>query len=319
MEMSGKKALSGGLLLALLGLLLTVLVVPMASADTGNDLVRGLTADRFYISEDVRTMLKNPSSDLAKTSPNLEADVRNAVNKVKGSNDVRVAVVSNAISVPAQYVGNNQAYATFLLGFISNPKPDAIVLVNAQDKKVYLVSDKLTAAESKALTDSTVSTFASNGMGVGAALTAERASEKLSGNSTGGLIATLVGVLVVLLVLGGAGAYMWFSTKKSWKERVDAVQHLASKVSDQVVRVSDEVNFLTDADRLRSSTDFGAATQNFSDANSSLRELETVSPVTLLLKGAEYERKLNLTRGQFEQVGHALNRVEQMVGRSLPS
>lgn len=318
MEMTGKKALSSGMLLALLGLLMTVFVVPIASADTGNDLVRGLTSDRFYISEDVRTKLKDSSTDLAKTSPNLESDVRNAVNKVKGSNDVRVAVVSNII-VPDQYKSNNQAYANFLLGFISNPKPDAVVLVNAETRKVFLVSDKLTPAESQAITDNAASTFTSKGIGAGTALTTEQASAKLSGNATGGLISTLVIVLLVLLVLGGAGAYMWFSTKKSWKERVDGVQRLASKVSDQVVRVSDEVNFLTDADRLRSSTDFGAATQNFSDANSSLRELETVSPITLLLKGAEYERKLNLTRGQFEQVGHALNRVEQMVGRSLPS
>jgi hypothetical protein len=317
------KLISGGMLLALLGLLLTAFVMPIARADDGNALVKGLTSDGFYISEDVRNELKRSGSDLAKNSPNLESDVRNAVSKVKGKNDIRVAVVSNAITVPAEYKNgsqiNGQAYASFLLNFMSNPKPDAVVFVNAEERKVYLVSNSLSDAERKAITDGVVSTFASKGIGEGTALTIQQASDKLSGNATGGLIGTIATVVVILLVLGGAGAYMWFSTKKTWKDKVGAVQRLASQVSDQVVRISDEVNFLPEAAQVRSSTDFGSATQNFSDANASLRELETVSPITLLLKGAEYERKLNLTRSQFEQTGHALNRVEQMVGRTLPS
>ena len=95
------------------------------------------------------------------------------------------------------------------------------------------------------------------------------------------------------------------------------MEQLADQVSSKVLKVSDDVNFLPDADREKTNADFGAATQNFSEANTRLRELQKVSPVTLLLKGPEYQRKLDLTGAQFQQASQGLDRVEQQV-RSLP-
>jgi hypothetical protein len=307
---SASKLSAAGILLALLLGAMAVMTAPAVQADTANDLARLLGTQRYYVTDAVKA-----NTEIMAKNPNLESDIRNTVNRLKGDKDARIAVLSNAI-IPSQYGTDTQRYGDFLYGFL-NPKPEVLILVNAQTSIVSLISDKLSSAERQTIINDSRSTFNQSGLGAGATFVADKAIEKIQSNQSTGTFTTIGIVVVVLLLIAGAVAYMLITTRKNWTRKVAPVEELANKVSDQVVRVSDEVNFLPDANRASTDADFGAATRNFSDANSQLRELQKVSPVTLLLKGPEFERKLNLTGAQFEQARQALSRVEQQV-KSLP-
>jgi len=292
-----------------MALMVLLVSVPLAKADTANDLAKGLQTQGYYVTDDVKA-----DSTVKQKYPNIDQDVKNIVNKVKGKENVWIGVISNQI-LPAQQ-NTTSSYANFLMGFL-NPKPDALILLNQQTKEVYVLSPKLTDAEASALVSENASTLNSQGTVGGLSVLSEKVADKISSNATGGLLTTIGIVVVVILLIGGGVAYLLISTKSNWTKKVKGVEQLADQVSTKVLKVSDDVNFLPDADRTKLNADFGAATQNFSEANAGLRELQKVSPVTLLLKGPDFQRKLDLTGAQFQQASQGLDRVEQQV-RSLP-
>ncbi len=302
-----------GLVVGLLAFMLVSLVVPTAQADDANDLVKALSTDRFFISQTLRADAKFNSKYKMN---DLENQLRNTVNKLKGSHDTRIVLLTNA-TIPAQFGGSGARYGDFLLGLLNNPKPEAIVIDNVETNTVSINDGKLSPAERQAIIDDTKSTFLTNGPAAGSDQVAQKAADKVAANETSGTLLTLGIILVVVLAVGGVVAFLLISTQRKWKLRVAGVESLANQVSDQVVRVSDNINFLPDDLRQKTDADFGNATRNFSDANSGLRALQGASPVGLLLKGPDYERKLNLTGSQFEQVRQALSRVEEQ-SRSLP-
>jgi hypothetical protein len=308
------KGLSAALLSAV-ALLLLLVSVPLAKADTGDDLARGLANQHYYVADGV----KSNQAFMGKNS-SIENDLKNTVNKLKGDKDTRIAVLSNAI-IPPQYgtgLAGAESYGNFLLSnILTNPKPAVLIMANAEVNGISIISDKLSSAEKQTIIKDAANVAISKNYTAGVTYAAEQAADKISANATGSLITTLVIVVVVLLVIAGGVAYLLITTKKNWTQKVAGVEKLADQVSTQVLKVSDDINFLPEASREKTNTDFGAATQNFSEANTRLRELQKVSPVTLLLKGPDYQRKLELTGAQFAQAGQALSRVEQQV-RSLP-
>ena len=296
-------------LLSIMAFMVLLVAVPLAKADTSNDVAAGLQNNRYYVTQAVKD-----NANLKQKYPNLDSDVKNIVNRVKSKEDVRIAVISNAI-LPSN-ANTTQSYAAFLQNYL-NPKPDAVMVVNLESNQVYVTSPKLTSAEITDITSATNSTFIAQGAVTGMSTLADRIADKISSNATGSLLTTIGIVVVVILIIGGVVAYLLISTRNNWAKKVKSVEQLADQVSTLVLKVSDDVNFLPDADKAKTNADFGAATQNFSEANTRLRELQKVSPVTLLLQGADYQRKLDLTGAQFQQAQQSLTRVEQQV-RSLP-
>ncbi len=296
-------------LLGIMAFMLAFVAAPQVKADNANDVAAGLQNNRYYVTNDVKA-----DPVVKQKYPNIDSDVKNIVNRVKGKEDIRIAVISNQILPPN--ANTTQSYTDFLLNFLS-PKPDALIVVNQQTSQVYVASPKLSDSEIIDLTNSTHSTFTAQGTVNGISALADKVADKISSKATGSLLTTIGIVVVVILIIGGVVAYLLISTKNNWTKKVKSVEQLADQVSTQVLKVSDDVNFLPDADKAKTNADFGAATQNFSEANTRLRELQKVSPVTLLLQGADYQRKLDLTGAQFQQAQQGLNRVEQQV-RSLP-
>jgi type II secretory pathway pseudopilin PulG len=284
---------------------------PVAKADTSDDVVKGLVSQGFYVSDGVKA-----NNTYISKNPNLEANLRDTVNKVKGKADVRIAVISKAIIPPQQ--GSTQRYTQFLYDFLGSSKPTVLVVINPEVPDFYMVSDQLSSAEIQDITNQTRSVFTTGGTAAFAAQVAEKAADKISSNKTGSLITTVVIVLVVIVAVAGLAAFLLISTKNKWIKRVNGVEQLANQVSDQVVKVSDDINFLPDAARATTDAEFGTATRNFSEANTKLSELRGVSPVQLLLKGADYDRQLNLTAAQFQEAGRSLSRVGEQVRRALP-
>lgn len=297
-------------LLSIMAMMVLLVATPLAKADTANDVAAGLQNNGYYVTNDVKS-----NTNISQKYPNLDSDVKNIVNKVKGKDDIRIAVVSNSI-LPSN-ANTTQSYANFLQNYLNSPKPDAVIVLNLQTNEVYVTSSKLTSSEITSITSATNSTFVAQGAVTGLSTLTDRLADKISSNATGGLLTTIGIIVVVVLIIGGVVAYLLISTKSNWTKKVKGVEQLADQVSTQVLKVSDDVNFLPDADKAKMNADFGAATQNFSEANTRLRELQKVSPVTLLLKGPEFQRKLDLTGAQFQQAQQSLNRVEQQV-RSLP-
>ncbi|HEX2915118.1 MAG TPA: hypothetical protein VH186_30275 [Chloroflexia bacterium] len=298
------------LLLAIVTLLVVTLAAPVAKADNANDMAKGLANQHYYITQAVQD-----NSGIKQKNPNLDQQIKDTVNKLKGKHDTRIGILSNS-DIPQTY-SSLENYGNFLYGYLSNPKPEVLVMVNAQNGNVSLFSNKLSASERQTIINDSLSSFTTQGLAAGTTMIAQKAADKISSNETSGTLITVAIVVIIVLVIAGAIAYMIISTRNNWKRKVAGVEQLANAVSDQVVKVSDDINFLPDASRQQADAEFGAATQNFSDANASLRELQKVSPVTLLLKGADYQRKLDLTGAQFEQARQSLSRVEQQV-RSLP-
>lgn len=304
-------------LVSVVALLLLLVSVPLARADNPDNLAKGLANQHYYVDQEVKA-----NSTFMGKNPNIENDVKNTVNKLTGSKDTRIAVFSNA-TFPAQFKTGSaltatENYGNFLYNnILTNPKPAVLIMANPEANGIAIISDKLTEAERQAIIKDATNVAVSKNFGAGVTYAAEQAADKISSNAAGGLLTTLAIVVVILLVLAGGVAYLLISTKKNWTQKVKGVEQLADQVSGQVLKVSDEINFLPDASRDKANADFGAATQNFSEANAGLRELQKVSPVTLLLKGPEYQRKLDLTGAQFSQASQALSRVAQQV-RSLP-
>jgi hypothetical protein len=296
-------------LLGIMAFMIVFVAAPQVKADTANDVAAGLQNNRYYVTNDVKA-----DSVVKQKYPNIDSDIKNIVNRVKSKKDVRVAVISNQILPPT--ANTTQSYTNFLLNYLS-PKPDALIVVNQQTSQVYVASTKLSDSEIVDLTNSTLSSFTAQGTVNGISALADKVADKISSNATGSLLTTIGIVVIVILIIGGVVAYLLISTKNNWTKKVKGVEQLADQVSTLVLKVSDDVNFLPDADKAKTNADFGAATQNFSEANTRLRELQKVSPVTLLLQGADYQRKLDLTGAQFQQAQQSLTRVEQQV-RSLP-
>ena len=312
---SGKRRAWVGLsVLTLLGLMLLSLLVPTANAqtqtDNPDDLVKALANQRYFVANSVKA-----NQTFMSKNADIEAQLRDTVNKYKKDN-VFIAVISNS-SFTSKF-NNQDSFAANALSFLSNPKPEVFLLVNAQSNNVLLIAPKLSAAERDAIIKDAQTAAVAKNLTAGTVTAAQQAAEKISSNESGGTLLTIGIVAVVLLVIAGAVSFLLINTKRSWKQRLNRVESLANQVSDQVVKVSDEISFLPDASREKTSADFGTATQNFSEANTRLRELQGASPVSLLLKGADYERKLNLTGAQFEQVRQSLGRVAQETQRSLP-
>jgi outer membrane murein-binding lipoprotein Lpp len=304
-------------ILSVLALLVLLVSVPLAKADTGDDLARGLANQRFYVSDAVKA-----NTNFMGKNSNIESELRNAVSKLGGNKDTRIAVFTNGI-IPPQYgtgLPGAESYGTFLYNSIlTNPKPTVLIMGNAEANGISIISNKLTTAEKQEIIREAANVAISKNYTAAVIYAGEQAANKVTSNATGSLLTTIGTVVVVLLVIAGGVAYLLVSTKKKWTQKVKGLEQRADQVSDQVLKVSDEINFLPEASpsRDRTNAEFGAATQNFSEANTRLRELQKVSPVTLLLKGPDYRRKLDLTGAQFEQASQGLSRVEQQV-RSLP-
>jgi outer membrane murein-binding lipoprotein Lpp len=302
-------------LLSVMALMVLLVSVPLAKADTGTDLARALSNQRYYVSDGV----KSNTTFMGKNS-SIESDLLSTVNKLTGSKDTRIAVISNAI-IPTQYgtgLAGAESYGNYLYNnILTNPHPAVLIVANAEANGMSIISDKLSAAERQTIIKDAANVANSKNFSAAVTYAAEQSADKISSNATGGLLTTLGIVVVVILVIAGGVAYLLISTKRNWTQKVKGVEQLADQVSTKVLKVSDDVNFLPDADRAKMNADFGAATQNFSEANTRLRELQKVSPVTLLLKGPDFQRKLDLTGAQFQQASQSLDRVEQQV-RSLP-
>jgi outer membrane murein-binding lipoprotein Lpp len=310
-----KTKVLGAALLSVLVLMAFLVSLPVASADTGNDLAKALSNQRYYVSDGVKTnttfMGKNGS---------IENDLKNAVSGLTGDKDTRVAVVSNAI-IPSQYgtgLAGAESYGNYLFNnILTNPKPAVIIIGNAEANGISIISDKLTAAEKQTIIKDAANVAVSKNFTAGVTYAAQQSADKIGSNATGGLLTTIGIVVVIVLIIAGGVAYALISTKKNWTAKVKGLEQLADQVSTKVLKVSDDVNFLPDADQTKINVEFGAATQNFSEANTRLRELQKASPVNLLLKGPDFNRKLDLTGAQFQQANQGLDRVEQQV-RSLP-
>jgi len=303
---------------ALLGVLLLMallVVVPMASADTGNDLAKALSNQRYYVSDGVKA-----DSGFMGKNASVENDLKNAVSGLTGSKDTRVAIISNAI-IPSQYgtgLAGAENYGNYLYNnILTNPQPAILIIGNPQANGISIISNKLTAAEKQEIIKNAANQAVSKNFTAGITYAAQQSADKIGSNATGGLLTTVGIVVVIVLIIAGGVAFALISTKKNWTQKVKGLEQLADQVSTKVLKVSDDVNFLPDADRSKMNADFGAATQNFSEANTRLRELQKASPVNLLLKGPDWQRKLDLTGAQFQQAGQSLDRVEQQV-RSLP-
>jgi predicted PurR-regulated permease PerM len=305
------------LILGLLSLFVAGFLAPVVSAQSAeaNDLSRALINERFYVSNSVKNRLKTDSAFAAR-NPDLEQKVKDTVNKFKSRGDARVAVIANDV-IPATLGGNTQRYGESVYDFIGS-KPDALVMVNAQTSDYLLVSSKLSPSDRDKIINEVRPTFASKGIGAGIDETIDKALSKIAGNATTGLITTIVIVAVIILLFIGIIVATITSTKKRWAQQVANLQQLANQVSDKVVGISDNISFLPDNIRHQADAEFGEATRNFSDANAKLRELEGATPVQLLLKGADFNRQLNLTGAQFEQLRQSLTRIEQQVNRQLP-
>lgn len=302
------------LLAALLSLLMLVFMVPLASAQTqtsneADTLARALSNDRFYVSQGVKA-----NSQFMQRNGNIEQQLRDTVNKLRGKEDTRIAVISNDV-IPSRFSGNTSSYAAFLYDVLN--KPSVLIVGNAQNNSVELVSNKLSAAERTTIINEARNTAVSQSFTAGVVQVADRAVNKIESNATSGTLITVGIIVVVVLIIVGAVAFLLVSTKRSWERKVAQTNQLSSQVSDKVYNLSTDVELLPENIKPRVDADFGMATRNLSDAQAGLRELEKVSPVTLLLKGADYNRKLDMTNGQFQQALQALTRVEQQV-RSLP-
>ena len=305
--------------LLLTSLMLLGFVVPTVGAQTQTTtqddptaLIKALESQRYYVANSVAN-----DATFKKANPNIDSALRDAVNKQK-KQDVFIAIITNS-SYPSNLgVKSDGAYINNILSFLNKPAPQALILINLQSKKITISAPKLNETELNTIINDATSDIAGKGTTVGAVNAVNNTGDKLSSNESGSFITTLVIILVVILVIVGAVSFLLINTRRSWKQKVDRVESLASHVSDQVVKVSDDINFLPDATRDRTNADFGVATQNFSEANTRLRELQTASPIALLLKGPDYQRKLDLTGAQFEQVRQALGRVAQETQRALP-
>ncbi len=280
------------------------------STDTPNDLIKALAGQDFYVSQSVKKTINGASG--------FDSTLANATKNLKGKNhDSRIAIVDDALlkQSPQSNGGNPVDYASWAEGYLNNPKPEIVVAVNATTKKVGLYSPKLTVAESQAIVDSSLSTFNTKSYADGAVEIAQKAADKIGANQTGGTITTLVVVLLILAVIGGALAFMYFSTRTWWKNRLGEVQGLAGQVSNQVLKLSDTIDYLPDGVKNNTRNIFSQATSNFSNANSNLQKLETTNPWTLIFKRGEYNKQLEMTSSQFQTSRNALAQVQETVDR----
>lgn len=293
------------------------------TTDSPADIIKALgSPGGSYISQSVKANITN--------EPNMQSDIANTAKQLTDKkHDTRIAILGHNILCDAviaakltttnaatcQTSNNNFAddYAKFLQGYLQSPQPQIVVIVDASKKFVGSWSNDLTLPELQAINSEALSTFNTKGFAAGATLVAEKAADKISSNATGKLITTVVIVLVVIVVVGGIVALMYFNTRKSWKQQVAQLQGLAGQVSNQVLQLSDTIEYLPDAVRNRTRDLFGQASSNFSNANTSLRQLEGASPWAILFGGAKYKRQLQMTSSQFETSRNALAQVQQTV------
>lgn len=308
------------LLLAALSLLLAVFAVPAASAQsTENSTIRTqLASAKFYVSNGVKQQLQS-NADFGNRNQNLESNIQNVVNKYAGRGDVRIAVIDTALLNANG--GNLERFANTLYSEALSAKPVALILINGQSRDIFIVSNKLSDSEVREIVNGPArQAFVSNNNSItpAADAAAKGVVDKISSNSATGTIITVVVIAIVIALIVGIVFAVYTSTKKRWATQIANLQQIAAQVSDKVVNLSTEVELLPENVRSRGQKDFGEATSNYSEANERLRELEGVKPTTLLLKGADYNRKLNMTTAQFEQLRQSLTRLEQNVNRTLP-
>lgn len=272
--------------------------------DTPEDVVKNLGNQGYYVSQSVKANLNEAG---------LEQNIANTVKKLKGDkHDTRIAIIGNDI-LNAANKGNARDYASFLQGYLSNPKPQTVIVVNAQNKSVGLVSDKLGTSDEQAIVNDSLSTFNTKGYAAGATQLAEKTADKIDGNDRAGTITTGVIILVVVLLIGAALAFMYFNSKNWIKSRVQELQGIAGQVSNQVLNLSDTIEYLPDAVRNNTRNLFGQASSTFTNANSSLRQLEGANPWAVIFKRGQYEQQARMTYSQLETSRNALAQVQQTV------
>ncbi|NWJ94342.1 MAG: hypothetical protein HXX20_01020 [Chloroflexi bacterium] len=288
-------------------------------ADGPADVVKNLGTQGYYVSLAVKANITNES--------NLEKDVAATVKKLKDNkHDTRIAVLGNVILMAAKESqgGNPIEYANFLQGYLSSPKPESVVVVDANKKSVGLSSDKLTAAESQQVINDSLSTFNTKGFAAGAALVAENAAAKIDSKAKAvadkadsdkksSMITTLLIVLVVIAVIGGGLAFMYFNTRSWLKQRVAELQGLAGQVSNQVLTLSETIAYLPDAVRSNTNNIFTQASSSFSNANTSLRQLEKANPWAVIFQRGKYANQFDMTANQLQTSRNAMVQVQQTV------
>lgn len=304
-------------------------VAAQTTPETPGDIIKGLgTPGSAYVSDSVKQAM---SRGAIKNEPNLQNDIATtAKNLTDKKHDTRIAVVghdllcnaaiaakvTSASFTACQTSNDNFAddYAKFLqANYLSNPKPQIVVVVDAAKNKVGSWSNELTLPELQAINTEALSTFNTKGFAAGASLVAEKIADKISSNATGQLISTVLIVLAVILVVGGILAFMYFNTRKSWKQQIAQIQGLAGQVSNQVLNLSDTIEYLPDAVKSNARNIFSQASSTFSNANTSLRQLEGASPWAVMFGGGKYKRQMQMTSSQFETSRNALAQVQQTV------
>lgn len=277
--------------------------------DTSEDIVKNMGTQGYYVSQSAKANVKEAD---------LEKSVADTVRKQKNDkHDIRIAILDNRIlSAAPQGNGNARDYAKFLQGYLNNPKPETVIVVDAEKKSVGMWSDKLTSAEAQELVNSNVSIFNTKGFASGADTLAQKTADKIEANQTGGTVTTGVIILVIALVIGGALFFMYTSTNKRWKQQIAQLQGLAGQVSSQVLNLNDTLEYLPDAVKTQAKNIFTQASSTFSNANNSLGELEKTSPWAVMFKSGEFQRKLQMTGSQLETSRNGLAQVQRTVDSS---
>jgi len=285
------------------------------TTDTPQDIARSLGSQGYYVSQAVQSRIKSgeiKEADLEKSLAQITKDFKDK------KHDTRIVVLSNELLSKVTVPGANTVagYAGYLQGFLNNPKPEVVVVVNAASDQLGLAAEGLSAAENTEAAKAAASTFASKGFAQGSKLAAQTAIDKIDGKATGGLVTTLVIILLIVLVVGGFLAFRYISTRDSWKKQLSELQGLAGQVSNQVLKLSDTIEYLPDAVRTNTRSLFGQASTVFSNANTSMHELQKANPWSLMFKGGEYQRQLQMTASQFQTSRNTLAQVQQTVDNS---
>lgn len=277
-------------------------------SDTPDDIVKNLGSKGYYVSQAVKTNVNEPG---------LESKIADTVSKLKGKQDTRIAVLGNTIltQAPQSKGGNPADYAGFLQGYLSSPKPDVVVVVDANKKAVGLGTDKLSAAERQEVINESLSTFNTKGFGEGASMVAQKAADKISSKETSGTLTTVAIVVAILALIGGFLAYRYFTARSYWNKRVAELQGLAGQVSNMVLDLSPKIDYLSDRVREQARGLFGQASSTFSNANTSLRQLEKPNTWALMFKGGEYEKQYQMTASQLQTTRNALTQVQTTVDK----
>jgi hypothetical protein len=295
-----------------LAFLLTALASPFF-------LVRVAAADDASAGQAQATLIKQgwyesdvAKKNLASSDPNAAKTLQDTVNELKSKKHLGVLAILDNTTIPTRFNGDPDAYAEYLRTYIT-PNPDIVVIVNGDAKKVGLAANKLTGAQETTIQNNARSTFTTGAYGNAVRQIALDAESKISSEESSSMLTTIAIVVVVLVLLIVGIVFLFTSTKNNWKRQLQSLQELNSKVSDLIVRIGDGLDYLPDSNRDSAKSSFSQATANMSNAQSSLHELQSASPIQLVLQGGKYRQQLNNTGSQLQTSYNLLAQLERAV------